>query len=133
VGRLRFNATQVALFLLTLVALVMLFQAVKHGLLGYPQMQISGNDSSAYDLHWYQDRSAAALPQAWILSVPLWVYRGLMLAWALWLAFALLRWLRWGWDCVSAGGLWKSKPAADMVLRPAPGQAPPGPASTPGG
>lgn len=129
-GRLRFNATQIGLFLLTLVALMMLFQAVKHGLLGFPQMQISGNDSSAYDLHWYQDRSAAALPRAWILSVPLWVYRGLMLAWALWLAFALLRWLRWGWECVSSGGLWKSKPAADMVLRPVPGQEPD---STPGG
>lgn len=109
VSRLRFNAAQVGLFLLTLLALAMLFQAVKHGLLGYPQMQIGGNGSSAYDLHWYQDRSGAALPRAWILSVPLWLYRGLMLAWALWLAFALLRWLRWGWNCVSSGGLWKSR------------------------
>ena len=33
-----------------------------------------------------------------------------ILAWALWLAFALLKWLRWGWDCFSAGGLWKPKP-----------------------
>lgn len=124
IGRLRFNATQIGLFLLTLLALVMLFQAVKHGLLGYPQMQISGNNSTAYELYWYQDRSDGALPRAWILSVPLWVYRGLMLAWALWLAFALLRWLRWGWDCVNSGGLWKSRPTAEVALRPAPGQAP---------
>jgi hypothetical protein len=114
VSRLRFNATQIGLLLLTILGLAMLFQAVKHGLLGYPQMQIGGNGSSAYDLHWYQDRSDASLPRAWILSVPLWVYRGLMLSWALWLAFALLRWLRWGWGCVSSGGLWRSKPEAEI-------------------
>jgi hypothetical protein len=129
-GRVRFNALQVALFLLTLVALAMLFQAVKQGLLGYPQMQIVGNESSAWDLRWYQDRSAAALPRAWIVSVPLWVYRGLMLAWALWLAFALLRWLRWGWECMNRGGLWRSRPVADIVLNPPPGQ---GDGTAPGG
>jgi hypothetical protein len=30
-----------------------------------------------------------------------------MLAWALWLAQALLRWLRWGWQCFTAGELWR--------------------------
>lgn len=106
-SRRGFNALQLGLFLLTLFAIAMLFEAVKHGLLGYPQMQIAGNESSAWDLRWYRDRSDAELPRAWILSVPLWVYRALMLAWALWLAFALLRWLRWGWESVSAGGLWR--------------------------
>ncbi|HEY7841042.1 MAG TPA: hypothetical protein VIC61_05695, partial [Gammaproteobacteria bacterium] len=109
-GRTGFNFLQVGLGLLTLLALITLFNAVKHGLLGLPEMQIAGNNSSAWDLNWYQDRSEAALPRAWLLSVSLWVYRGLMLAWALWLAFALLKWLRWGWDCFSAGGLWKPKP-----------------------
>ncbi|MBI2993807.1 MAG: hypothetical protein HYY48_06475 [Gammaproteobacteria bacterium] len=61
-------------------------------------------------MNWYQDRSGPLLPQAWILSVPLWVYRALMLAWALWLAFALLRWLKWGWSCWSRDGYWKPKP-----------------------
>ncbi|HNC69399.1 MAG TPA: hypothetical protein PKZ77_02840, partial [Pseudomonadales bacterium] len=106
-SRREFNALQLGLFVLTLVAITLLFGAVKQGLLGYPQMQIAGNGSSAWDLQWYQDRSAAALPRAWVLSVPLWVYRALMLGWALWLAFALLRWLRWGWENVSSGGLWK--------------------------
>ena len=35
------------------------------------------------------------------------VYRSLMLLWALWLALALLRWLSWGWQCFSKGGVWK--------------------------
>jgi hypothetical protein len=42
-----------------------------------------------------------------VLSVPLLVYRLLMLAWALWIAQALLGWLRWAWDCFSAGGYWR--------------------------
>jgi hypothetical protein len=70
-------------------------------------MQISGNGSSAYELKWYQDHSPNRLPQAWMVSVPMFVYRGLMLTWALWLAFALLRWLSWAWNCFSSGGLWR--------------------------
>ncbi len=72
------------------MALGHLFGAVQDGLLGYPDMQVAGNQSSAYDLKWYQDRADASLPTAWILSVPLMAYRVLMLLWSLWLAFALL-------------------------------------------
>ena len=34
-----------------------------------------------------------------------------MLVWALWLAAALIRWLRWGWINFSSGGLLKSDKA----------------------
>jgi hypothetical protein len=94
--------------------------SVRTGLLGLPEMQIAGNGSSGSLLRWYQDRADALLPQAWVLSVPLLVYRIAMLAWALWLAQALLRWLRWGWECFSHGELWRP-------LRP-PRSAPAGPA-----
>jgi hypothetical protein len=101
-----FNLTQIGLGLLTLVALAMLYSAVETGLLGLPEMQVAGNDSTAYVLNWYQDRAGRMLPQAWIVSVPILFYRFLMLAWALWLALALLRWLKWGWNCFTANGLW---------------------------
>jgi len=91
---------------MSLLSLGFLFLAVQQGLLGLPEMHVSGNASSAYDLNWYQDRSSGQLPHAWVFSVPLFVYRLLMLAWALWLAFALLKWLRWGWQCVNQHGLW---------------------------
>ena len=40
-------------------------------------------------------------------SVPLLAYRLLMLAWALWLARALLGWIRWGWAAfTSVRGWW---------------------------
>ena len=72
-----------------------------------PEMQISGNGSYAGLLRWYQDRAAAAPQGAWLLSVPLLVYRLAMLAWALWLAQAVVRWLRWGWQCFTAGESWR--------------------------
>ncbi len=108
---LRFNALQLALVVLTLFAAGALFDAIHQGLLGLPEMQIAGNGSTATALAWYQDQNEALLPRAFVLSVPLWVYRCLMLAWALWLAFALLRWLRWGFQCFGAGGFWKPRKA----------------------
>lgn len=73
-------------------------------------MQIMGNFSTAYKLNWYQDRADAILPQPSLISVPLWLYRGLMLAWALWLAISVLGWLRWGWQAMNVGGVWMSRP-----------------------
>lgn len=107
VGTLAFDAFQVLLVVLTLAALAALVGAIQTGLLGLPEMQITGNGSSAYRMTWYQDRADGPMPQGWVVSVPLWVYRGLMLAWALWLAFALLRWLGWAWRCFSSGGIWR--------------------------
>jgi hypothetical protein len=111
----QFNLMQIALAFLTLVALASLIGAVAKGLLGSPEMQIAGNDSHAQTLLWYQDRVAQALPQAGVISVPILYYRVLMLAWALWLAVAVLGWLRWGWVAISHDGLWRHKPPRPAV------------------
>ena len=63
-------------------------------------------------LNWYQDRGGPGLPQVSVISVPMWVYRALMLAWALWLALRLLDWLRWGWEGFSQPVLWRGAEAA---------------------
>jgi hypothetical protein len=102
-----FDLVQLGLAVLTLAALSILFFAIGRGLLGTPSMQIAGNGSSAELLRWYQDRSGARLPQPWLASVPLSVYRAAMFAWALWLARALVGWLRWAWTCFAAGELWR--------------------------
>lgn len=102
-----FDAVQIALVAGTALALWALFAAIRQGLLGAPEMQIGGNGSNAGHLAWYQDRSAGEVPAARVYSVPLFVYRAAMLAWASWLASALLRWLRWGWESFSEGGLWR--------------------------
>jgi hypothetical protein len=102
-----FDTLQLALALLTLLALMVLFYAIQQGLLGSPDMQIAGNGSSAHQLNWFHDRSDARPPTTWVISVPLLAYRLLMLAWALWLAAALLGWLKWGWRCYTQEGIWR--------------------------
>ncbi|MCU0835104.1 MAG: hypothetical protein MUC77_11845 [Chromatiaceae bacterium] len=113
-----FNTVQVGIVLLTFAAAAALLQAVQQGLLGLPEMQIQGYGSSAYTLNWYQDRVPGTYPQAEVLSVPLLVYRGLMLAWALWLAFAVLGWVRWGWGKFAAGSLWRPVAVPSVRSRP---------------
>lgn len=101
---------QVGLVLLSLLALGSLVGTIPMSLLSSPDMQVVGNQSSGWDLQWYQDRMAAGLPQAWVISLPMWVYRAAMLLWSLWLVFALIGWCRWGWQAFSAGELWRSPP-----------------------
>jgi hypothetical protein len=113
---LQFNAIQVGLALMTLMVIGAIIAGVQQGLLGWPNMLVSGNQSSAYLFNWYQDRWGAGYPQAWVVSVPMIVYRLLMLAWALWLAFASVSWLRWGWQQYTVGGLYRPRtrgPAKD--------------------
>ncbi len=105
--RWRYNLIQIGLVLLTIAALVGLVAAVSQGLLGRPEMQIMGNGSHGGLLKWYLDRGGPNLPEISVISVPIWVYRALMLAWALWLALRLLDWLRWGWEGFSCPVLWR--------------------------
>ena len=112
-----FNAMQVGLGLLTLLAMVGLIGAVGFGLLGHPDMQISGNNSHAMTLKWYADQSTRQLPTATVISAPMWLYRALMLAWSLWLAFALLGWLKWAWQCFLSDGFWQQIPSRKKPIR----------------
>jgi hypothetical protein len=105
-----FNTLQFSIVVMTFIALTVLLQAVQTGLLGYPQMQIQGNGSSAHLFNWYQDRASPNYPQARIISVPLIFYRAIMLVWALWLAYTLIKWLQWGWHAFSDNNMWSSPP-----------------------
>ncbi len=105
---LAFNAIQVGLAFMTLLVVGAIVTAVQKGLLGAPSMLVSGNNSSAYTFNWYQDRWENGYPQAWVISAPLIVYRVLMLLWSLWLAFASVRWLRWGWAQFATDGVYRA-------------------------
>lgn len=123
-----FNLRQVLLVAWTLAALVILGVALYHGLLGRPEMQVTGNSSSHTLLRWFTDRTGSSLPGVSIVSVPLLVYRGAMLAWALWIVLSLLAWLRWGWGSFTKGGGWKKNPPRPpMPARNPPAPAPPTP------
>jgi hypothetical protein len=71
-------------------------------------MFIIGNGSSQTRLQWLQPRAGLDLPEPYVVSISVWYYRYAMLAWALWLAVSLLRWLTWGWKQFTQGGAWQS-------------------------
>lgn len=124
-------AVQLGLMLWTLFAIGALLDVLRTGLLGYPDLLVAGPGSNSHLLNWTNDRFAEHTAGAWCFSAPLWLYRAAMLAWALWLAASLLRWVGWAWACFSAGEAWPGKAAkvaatavGETVVEPKP-QAPP--------
>jgi hypothetical protein len=81
-------------------------------------MHVAGNDSIAGHLRWFADRTADALPQGGVFSLPLWVYKAAMLAWALWLANALIGWLRWGFAAWTREGYWRKREPRPAAVPP---------------
>lgn len=130
------NFAQLGLVGYTVVFVGCLLVAVYDGLLSTPDMEVAGAGSTNHRLTWYVDRVAGALPTPTVLSTSLWVFRIAMLAWALWLAWNLLQWLRWAFGVFSSDGFWKSLPKRPP---PTPGGVPfapypvsPGPVSRAG-
>ncbi|MDR1935461.1 MAG: hypothetical protein LBS49_07755 [Candidatus Accumulibacter sp.] len=103
----KFNAMQVGIVALTVAMLARLVSTVSSGLLSVPDMGIDGYGSRAGRLQWFADRSEALLPTVQVFSLPVWVYRVLMLAWTLWLAYILIHWLKRGLAAWLKDGYWK--------------------------
>ena len=120
----RFDAYQVALAGATFAALGILYAAVHTNLLFEIDMQVQGAGSSNRLLGWYVDRIDGATPEAGMISVPLLVWRGAMLLWALWLVRKLFKWLPWAWEAFSTDGLWRPLPKRKTMPPPGP-PAPP--------
>ncbi|MFQ6005487.1 MAG: hypothetical protein ACE5OQ_08275 [Woeseia sp.] len=110
----RFNALQVIFAIVTVIALASIVGSLPTGLLGTPDMHVAGNGSAGNTLRWFADRSDTVLPGASVLSLPIWTYKVLILAWALWLSFALLKWLPWVWKCFTCQGLWHSRRGLEL-------------------
>ena len=109
-----YRLSQIGFGMLTLAAFAAIVAGIGVGLLGNPDMHILGYGSAGSELRWFADRTQSAIPEASVYSVPLWVYKALILAWALWLSFVLIRWLPWVWQRFAEEGLWyRAKPAGD--------------------
>ncbi len=107
-ARWRFNTLQVLLALFTVFAIsTLVFSGIRNGLLARPDMGIKSVGYYGESLRWFQDQVAGVVEAPSIWSVPMWVYRWVMLAWAIWMAFALVRWLRWAFDSWKTNGLWR--------------------------
>ena len=105
-----FNLLQLAIVFAALPVIVTILFAVHRGLLGVPEMMVEGNQSSYRNLQWFAQRTESVLPEASVVSVSIWYYRFLMLAWALWLAISAIRWVRWAWEQFTRQTIWKSSP-----------------------
>jgi hypothetical protein len=92
-------------------------------------MQVQGMMSNRNFVQWYADRTAGDIPEITVWSAPLWLYKCIMLIWALWLAASLVQWLRWGWAAFREGGGFRAKPAGRRASR---GGPPPNTAAPPG-
>ena len=96
-GKIRFLA-QFSLVILTIIALGSIITAISIGLLGNPDMMIMGNNSYGNYLHWYSDRVSSQIVEPTLFSVSIWFYRALILIWSIWIAFSLIKWLKWTWE-----------------------------------
>ena len=109
--------------LLTAGALAIFVAVVAAGLLGSPEMFILGNGShrTAASLVSSAMRGGAC-PRLVVLRSPSGGTGFLMLAWALWLAASLIRWLRWAWHQFSGGGYFRKMGKKALTPPPLPTQ-----------
>ena len=105
-----FNGLQAGLGILTAATFAALAAAIPQGLLGEPDMQIVSPENLG-PMTWFADRAAGVTPVAGVITVSIWFYRLAMLAWALWLSFALLRWIPWAWRAYNHNGIWQGRVA----------------------
>jgi hypothetical protein len=113
----QFNLRQLALAALSVFAIGSLVSAIPNGLLRQPDMSVR---SPGDGFSWFVDQTATSLPQPSVFSLPLIVYKIAILLWALWLSFALIRWLPWAWQAFSANGIWRTPPKRALRNRNAP-------------
>jgi hypothetical protein len=102
-----FNIQQLALAAWAILAVIAIVYAVNSGFIGSPDMQIEGNASSQSFLNWYLDRVGQELPQAWVFSLPIYVFQAFTFLWAIWVAYSMTKWVPWAWECFATGGYWK--------------------------
>ncbi len=109
-SRNTFNAIQALLVMTTVGVLLSLIGTVPFSLYSQPDMGIMGNYSNGSQLRWYLDATTGAVPDITVYSLPMWVYKLLMLVWALWLASRLVSWSKWSWQSLTANGFWRAEP-----------------------
>ncbi|MGX5200797.1 hypothetical protein [Aliikangiella sp. IMCC44632] len=102
----------------SVIAVFTLIAAVPSGLLQSPNMGVTGNGSSRYMMQWFMDHGEGALGLFNVISVPLWIYKGLMLVWATWLSFCLIKWISWIWQDLADAKLTTTKQAKAKLASP---------------
>lgn len=113
-SRVKFNFSQVLLYGLSIITLFTLISVIPTSLLSSPDMGITGNYSYGNHLQWFADKSTGALPEIFVISIPMLFYKGLMLAWVIWLSFNSLSWIKWAWKKLGEQGYWRAMEKAKV-------------------
>ena len=95
------NGFQLLFVVATLAVAAIVVTAAYCGLVLPPDMMVLGG--SEQHLSWYVDRAGPMTPTAWIVSAPMFVFRGLMIAWSLWAAWSFTRWMRSAYAAFTTG------------------------------
>ncbi len=111
-----YNVGQVAIVAVLAGAAAAWASVIDNGLSRLPNMLVAG--AAEGQALWYQDRAARVLAQPWVLSLPMWLHRGLVLLWALWSVMLCLRCARWAWTALTKHGLWM--PSGRTLVVPPP-------------
>ncbi|MCR9203667.1 MAG: hypothetical protein NXH75_03755, partial [Halobacteriovoraceae bacterium] len=107
-GKGVYNITSIVGIFAGIVSIGNFLNILRNGLLGGPLMSIEGNDSSTSLLNWFVDRYDLVLPDVWVISLPTIAYQVLMLLWAIWMTFTLIKWVPWMWEGLYGEGFFKS-------------------------
>ncbi|QDP00688.1 hypothetical protein [Thalassotalea sp. PS06] len=105
-----YNLGKLTISLFALFSMLALLAVIPMALLSAPDMGIAGNNSGSYGLNWFADRSDGETSSIWILSLPILVYKAVMLLWVMWLSFTFIGWVKWGWKRLTDDGFWMAKP-----------------------
>ena len=97
---------QLVLTGITLLVLYVLASTIVAALTNDPNMYIVSASYFNDWFTWFSDEITGEVPSPWILSVPMWVYFVLILAWVMWLVFTLLQWMRAWWESLKTPVLW---------------------------
>lgn len=96
-----YNSYQVLMIIMVFISIIILLMALRQGLLLNPEI------FSNYQLVWFSEQMKDK--SAWIISLPLWVYRSLMFIWAIWLAYSVTIWSKWIWSKFTYYNIWNKK------------------------
>ena len=108
-SRMRFNAVQLVLAVFTFFTiLTLVFSGIRNGLLRASRHAHRRALGSASGYTWFQDQTAGVLetPSSY-LGADVGLSRAVLRLGG-WMAFALVRWLRWAFNAWKNGGLWRT-------------------------
>ncbi len=103
-----YQVGQILLCVVTFAAVITVIFAIPSALTNDPNMYVMGYQATADYFVWFSDEITESLTTPWVLSLPKWTYSVLILLWAMWLVFALLKWLRIWWQTLKTPVLWAS-------------------------